>query len=73
MLFIIYKIKPKNKPIIKPSSVAELQKRRQNLLNQNDTHDQLMAEFRKVHRKLFTSSNEETEEEEDQDENEDKE
>ena len=54
----------KPKPIIKPSSVAELQKRRQNLLNQNDTHDQLMAEFRKVHRKLFTSSNEETEEEE---------
>lgn len=33
-------------------------------VQQNDTHDQLMAEFRKVHRKLFTSSTEETEEEE---------
>ena len=53
----------KPKPIIKPSAAAEL-KRRQNLLNQNDTHDQLMAEFRKVHRKLFTSSNDETEGEE---------
>ena len=46
-------------------SFTEL-KKRQNLLNQNDTHDQLMAEFRKVHRKLFTSSNEGTEEEEEE-------
>ena len=30
--------------------------------HQNDQHDQLMAEFRKVHRKLFSSSTEEEEE-----------
>ena len=31
-------------------------------MQHNDKHDQLMAEFRKVHRKLFSSSAEEDEE-----------
>ncbi len=55
-------------PNIKPSSIANKNGMNGSRKNQvsplkNDAHDQLMAEFKKVHKKMFTSSSTEEEEE----------
>ena len=47
------------KPIIKAKSHGNLTEngKKSLLMQHNDQHDQLIAEFRKVHRKLFSSAN----------------